>query len=830
MIKSTVLHSNWEFIQSEREGKKSGISMVPWLPATVPGHVHADLVENGVIADPFLRMNELGCQWVDEVGWTYRTSFKWTPDASLPNRALRFEGLDTVCKVWLNGQLIAEHDNMFVPIEVDVSDALLEGENQLRIEFESAIKVGKARRAEYFEKEGLAEGTANFDERSFVRKAQYMYGWDWGPRLVSCGVWRPVRLIEFSSRIVDLQVHQEFQEDGSIHLRVDLEVQGPAKYLAAALIDPFGEVIAPEESGLLFNVTDPALWDPTENEPSLYHLMVTLADDSKATLEDAIALPSADSESWISGHLEDNRELNIGLGSVRMIQEPDKMGTSFEFEVNGSPLWIRGANWIPDHSFPGIISRQRTREQIQRAKELGCNMLRVWGGGIYESDDFYELCDELGMLVWQDFPFACAYYPDDEAAQAVIKKEAAANIQRLRNHPSLALWCGNNENLTMFQGKWGGADNNPPRYYGEHLYNLALPQTVQELDPERDYIATSPIGPGDDANAGGSGDSHYWDVWHGRGDWRFYADSTARFSSEFGFCAAPSLSVMSATLEEEDWEIRSPAVQWHNKTGKPFEQFFDMVCLHYPTPKSLEDWVYYSQLNQRDALRFGIEHYRRSWFCRGTLIWQLNDCWPVQSWAVLDSEANFKAAAYELRRLHEDVMLSIERDNEKLSVWVANDSYYGFEDLVTLTAYHLQTGEVLRTWSDAVEVSANERKIVVRADLSGLPVPDTIVVATATELTSTWQLVAEPKNARLPEPSPIIISVAEDGVLRIKTTSPVVDLMITSEGSTLPFLDNVLTAPVAGIYSLRCAEPPAIMEARSLSGEHRIQITRSPFK
>ncbi|CAN5370520.1 glycoside hydrolase family 2 TIM barrel-domain containing protein [soil metagenome] len=813
MLHTTFLHDGWEFIRTDLEGGTVGYSKAEWLPASVPGHVHADLVANGVIADPHQEMNELGCQWVDKADWSYRTTFEWNAKDGLPNRVLRFEGLDTIVHVVLNGEKVGSSDNMHVPLEIDVSEKLREGVNDLRLDFESAIRVGEVRRLEYYAAESLPSETDRFDERSFVRKAQYMYGWDWGPRLVSCGIWRPMRLLEFASRITDVHVRTERAEEGwRLSLATTYTGEGQVRHALAS-----GEGLDVEGDGTYeVSENDVFAWSP--NDPNVYILVTYLQTENGAS---------------------DVRTTSFGFAETRLLREPDEHGESFEFEVNGEKLWVRGANWIPDHSFPSLVTRTRYREQLERAKDMGFNMLRVWGGGLYETDEFYELCDEMGILVWQDFPFACAYYPDNEAWQGVVRDEAAANIRRLRNHPALALWCGNNENHEMFFNRWGG-DRTPARYHGLHLYEKTLPEVVAEVDPGRSYIATSPIGtpPDENAvdakrrgpNADGWGDQHNWDVWHGRGDWRFYSDSKGRFSSEYGFASSCSMALWRETLSQaDDLTARSPAVRWHDKTGKGTETFIGYSELHYPVSETLEDWVYYSQLNQRDALRHGLEHYRRSAFCRGSLIWQMNDCWPVQSWAILDSNGDYKALAYELRRLHDDRLLSIERHNERVKVWAINDGEGSFFDELSVRAHDQRSGKVLKEWSAEIDLEADERAVVLELDLTGLNVSETILVASASSVDPVWRLLGEPKNATLPPAAELIASGYEDGLLRIKTSVPLVDLMLTEDGAPTPFLDNFFSVPEPGVFEVRVAYVPEKVEARSLAGKHRVRVLRGPL-
>lgn len=809
MVKTTFLHSDWEFAEEGwiTGGHRIGNIASGWLPAQVPGHVHLDLFANKVIADPLAGMNELGCQWVDERDWHYRTTFQFEPDPSLPRRVLQFEGLDTVAAIYLNGNEIGRSRNMFVPLELDVTDDLRSGSNEIEVRFTSAVNEGNRLRAAYLEKEGIAPSVRNFDDRAFIRKAQYMYGWDWGPRLVSCGIWRPVKLIEFASRILDVHVTQEWHDDGSVTVRATAEVEGDGEVVYSLTDDD-------ECSDGVFELQEPKLWWPNGlGEPWMYALNVHLKP---------------------FGAGSDSRIVHIGLRRIKLLREPDQFGESFEFEVNGRRVWVRGANWIPDHSFPSVVSFHRYKERIDQAQEMGCNMLRVWGGGLYETDEFYWRCDKSGILVWQDFPFACSYYPEDEEFQREVAYEALTNIKRLRQHPSLALWCGNNENHMMRFAKWGGPDGSPPRYYGLDLYRNTIPAVLTKADPGRPYIESSPVaGSGDsddvDPNLGGSGDQHCWDVWHGRGDWRYYADSTARFCSEYGFASAPSRSVLEKAVGQDKHAPNSQIVAWHDKTGKSWEQFSSLVKLHYPEPESLDDWIYYSQLNQRDAIRFGLEHYRRSQFCRGSLIWQLNDCWPVQSWALVDFDGNYKAAAYELQRLHQETLCSIVRNKELFELWIVNDSAHDQTLPVKLEVIELSTGNVLRTKKGRGAVPPGKREKLLEVSISGLPAPDLLVRCRALGPLATWQLAAEPKNARFGPPRPITISTHHHAFLEILTDGPVVDLRLTSNGSTRPFARNFVTLAGGTSELLEIKGPIEHLEPRSLAGVHPVKLVRGPL-
>lgn len=826
-MRRTSLHAHWQL--SDRgwasTGQKLSYSQIEPCPARVPGHVHQDLLARGVISDPFTRLHELGVQWVDERDFCYSTEFQWLPAAEGSRRVLRFEGLDTVCQVSLNGQRIAESDNMFIPLEVDVSALLQPGSNRLEVNFESAVRVGEERRLKYYEEQALAEDLERFDSRSFVRKAQYMYGWDWGPRLVSSGIWRPVTLLEFSSRFVLVRVRQTHAADGSVDLELTSEVEGKGR-----VVHVWGETLL--EDGVL-HIARPKLWWPhglgTAHLHTLRSFLLPEAFDVAALGND----PSA-ALAKLEASALDQRQTRVGLRSLRLLQEADSFGRSFTFEVNGRPLWAMGANWIPDHSFPSQVGPAALRARLQAACDSGFNMLRVWGGGLYESDEFYDQCDELGLLVWQDFPFACAYYPDNGQYAEAVGQEASVNIRRLRNHASLALWCGNNENQQMYQSRWGRADHHPPRLYGEHLYEEVLPRAVAEHDPDRSYVPTSPHG-GADPNSGGIGDQHYWDVWHGRGDWVHYRDSTARFSSEYGFASSCSLEAWQAVFEVQSPEavaslaelpVRDAVVRWHDKTGKGQETFLGFVALHYPESERLGDWVYYSQLNQRDAIRAAIEHYRRSEFCKGSLIWQLNDCWPVQSWALIDSLGNPKPAFYELERLHAPCLVSIEVVAGKARVWASLDNV-ALDDCrsgsLSLEAFALGSGERLWQRNAEAKLVAGQRAVLLETSLERLDKAHTLLVASFAGATAR-QLLDEPKNLKLPAPRPLSIARVAEGHVRVSSDMPLVDLVLTEAGATRPFRQNVFTLERPGSMLVSYDGDLQQLSARSLAGPHEVRI------
>lgn len=696
----TLLSDGWQVAQRLpasydlflREGGEK-----TWHPATVPGHVHRDLVQAGVIADPFWRHSETGTRWVDEADWTYQTTF--TVDAerlALRGRDgrhfLHFHGLDTLARVLLNGSLVGTSENFFVPARFDVTDVLREGENVLRVEFDSALRVGRERSQEY-----LGDGTSergkatyfNFGPRAFVRKPQYMFGWDWGPELVSCGVWQPVELITVPcAEIVDWRMDYTFTDpvtvDITLQLTVEKYVTGPLT-VGAALYAPGDNTpsaVLPNETGrhtVTLEIYDQkvAVWNPNGLSvmPSVNGLRPKGGPRKRYFLNFKVTKENA-YESQIVAF----KGVSVGFRSVELVQEPDADGTGsgFLFRVNGVDTFIKGANWIPDGSFPGEITESQLRQRLTQARDAGFNMLRVWGGGLYESDTFYNLCDELGLLVWQDFALACSMYPDDlnEFVESV-RAEAVANVRRVRHHPCLALWCGGNENLQLFQQRWSGADQ-ATQFFGNKLIHEVFPQVLAEEDTRTPYWPNSPYSNTPDLSVSSQddsvGDAHYWNVWHGAGDWVHYAENDCRFSSEFGFAAPAGLAAWESCTLPEDRQVGSSVSRWHDKTRKGHETYLNYISLHYPEPQSWEDMVYYGQLNQANALQFGVEHWRRrKGRCWGTLFWQLNDCWPTHSWAVIDSAGEPKAAYYATKRFYAPLLLSLVRNGDTVEAHLVHD-------------------------------------------------------------------------------------------------------------------------------------------------------------
>ncbi len=835
--------------------------LISWLPAEVPGCVHLDLMRAGVIPDPFYRLEERGVYWVDDRDWVYETTF--TPDPSALSSAtfLRFHGLDTIAEISLNGALLAATDNMHRVYEFPVTGKLLDGENILEVVFRSAMRVGAERLAAWDADPAnvtLPYHWDNWNERAFVRKAQYQYGWDWGPVLRGAGIWQPVELVSVPvARLTDWKHTVEFTDDGRALVTVTAEVERmPGSedtpltatveiqrvshferydYFDESYDDPLPEpevtdvsVGSSHSSIMLTQIIDnPRRWVPNghNSEP---HQMPPLY-----TLE--LALYSEDSEDDMD--YIDFTGGQVGLRTVELIREPDAdgKGEGFKFRVNGNDTFIKGANWIPVDSFPsrmenkpglGAIEDERTIDLVEAAHKAGFNMLRVWGGGFYESEHFYDLCDAYGILIWQDFPYGCSYVPDTGEYAEAAKIEATQAVRRLRHHASLALWCGNNENLMMHEGDWTG--HRPDRFLGEHLYNEILPAVVAAENPETPYWPGSPFG-GPDANSADFGDCHNWDVWHGRGDWVHYAENDSRFCSEFGFAASCGLGAWDKCLAPPDKHPHSPAVRWHDKTRKGYDVYLGMVNIHFPEALSLEDLVYYTQCNQAEALKFGVEHYRRrkgrNW---GTLFWQLNDCWPVQSWAIIDSEGEPRAAYFAAKKFYAPVLLSLVRDRETATVHLVSDLLTPLAGQIVWTLATLD-GETLAEGAMDVRVDANAAASVGTFSLAEAKGRERDVYVYAKFASEDGQtvadnllLLAEPKDLRTADPV-LTLQVAEtDGgfvvTITAKRFAPYVWLRRTDNGPLAHLSDNFFHLQPGETRTLTLPKPEGLRTADDLRG------------
>ena len=626
------IHSGWQMRQAGWE---------EFLPASVPGSVYHDLMQNGKMDDPFWRDNFPKALKRMDHDYEYKTEFA-ADKALLKSDAvlLRFEGIDTVADVFLNGERLGHTENMHRTFEFEVKDLLKEEGNELRVLLHSPTR---------FIKEEYKHNVADGSEEAMVgfanlRKTHCMFGWDWGPRLPDAGLWRPVKLLGIEKARVDSVYVTQKHEDGKVtlHFDVDADVYDREALMGYTVLitDPDGKETLCKGSPEEIVIERPQLWWPNGfGAQPLYTVEVRL---------------------YAGGKQVDAWKKRIGLRTLTMHIEKDAYGESFAHEVNGVQVFAMGADYIPEDSIFPRINEARTRELLRQCKEAHFNTIRIWGGGYYPDDWFYDACDEMGLMVWQDFLFACAVYNLTDEFEDNIRAEFADNIKRLRHHASLALWCGNNE-MEMFveRGLWVKTPIQKSDYV--KMYEYILPKVLKELDPQTFYWPASPSSGGgfDDPNGFDRGDVHYWDVWHGNVPFTDYRRYYFRYLSEFGFQSFPSVETVKTFALPEDCNPFSYVMEKHQRNNAANGKIMNYLYQTYLYPTSFDAFVYASQLLQADAIRYGVEHFRRNrGRCMGAIYWQLNDCWPVISWASIDYCGRWKALHYAAKRFFRPLTLS----------------------------------------------------------------------------------------------------------------------------------------------------------------------------
>lgn len=801
-INGLELNRDWQFRQTGTE---------QWFSASVPGCVHTDLLQHGLIPDPYYGLNEKSVQWVDKTDWEYRTLF----DVSALGKPFRFyellfEGLDTYADVYLNDSIILRADNMFRRWKSDITRNLVKGRNELRVCFRSPTNKG----LELLKKQGFQLPADNDQSENggldsskvsiFTRKAPYHYGWDWGPRLVTSGIWRPVKIIGYQSiRMEDLYISTTTLNDDkaslSAHYTIQSKHKTPVKlnlYVDGHLNSSLTLVIKPgiTTHKLDFVISQPEKWWPAgTGRQKLYNIRLECITDEETITESQ----------------------NIGLRNMRLVRERDTdgRGESFYFEVNGRPVFAKGANIIPGDLFLNRVSPARYRKLLTEAAASHMNMLRVWGGGIYEDRLFYELCDSLGIMVWQDFMFACAMYPGDKPFLENVTEEARENIIRLRNHPCIALWCGNNEiEVAWAQWEesrgWGWKQRFDAstrdiiwRAY-DTLFHHILPSQVALYHPGAPYWPSSPSGgPGKlEPLDGSSGDAHYWGVWHGMQPIKQYARKKARFFSEYGFQSYPSIEMLQTIALPQEIYLGSPVMAAHQRATNGDKRLIEYVGNEYGLPGDFSHFVYLTQLMQAGAMDMAIRSHRSAMpYCMGTLYWQLNDCWPVASWAGLDYGLNPKAAHFFIRKAFKPVILNFIENERGFDIVCSSDKPETSQAKLTLTLSDL-AGKLIYSENIDCELPANTAKtigITGRAFLpSGTDTANTFLTAalyTGNLLLDSYTCYfASPKNMNLPKPRLTLKFETENNTtyLRISSDKLCKNLYLQHTNKAVSFGDN----------------------------------------
>ncbi|MGQ4712786.1 glycoside hydrolase family 2 protein [Streptomyces anulatus] len=666
------------------------------LPAQVPGCVHTDLLAAGVIPDPFLELNETEVAWVGRRSWAYATYV--SHDSRHERTDLVFEGLDTAARITFDGREVGATRNMHRTYRFDVTGLT----GRLEVDFASAYTEAEAVRAITGDRPNVYP-----EPFQYIRKMASSFGWDWGPTLVTAGIWRPVRLEHWSTaRLASVRPLVTVDEaTGNVEVRLQVErTAGGANASLLARATVAGETaevrFEGDEAVLRLAVDAPQLWWPRGyGDQPLYDLDVTLSDEDEQL------------DAW---------HRRIGFRTIELDRTADARGSGFTLVVNGERVFARGVNWIPDDVFPSRVTPERYRTRLGQAADANVDLVRIWGGGIYEDEAFYDVCDELGLMVWQDFLFACAAYPEEQPLRGEIEAEARDNVVRLMSHPSLVLWNGNNENLWGFRD-WDWEPGLAGDSWGEGYYLGLLPRLVAELDPTRHYAAGSPWSGSWDhhPNDPDHGTYHSWEVWN-RQDYAEYRANVPRFVAEFGWQAPPAMATLRRTLPNEVLAPDSPGMLHHQKAEDGNGKLNRGVARHFTLPEGdFDRWHYLTQVVQARAVAAGIEHWRSHWpTCAGTVVWQLNDCWPVSSWAAIDGDGRLKPLHHELRRVYADRLLTLQPSDEGLVLAAINQAPTEWRTTVTLR----------RLEADGATVSQGTYEVSVAArSVARLPVPAELV-------------------------------------------------------------------------------------------------------
>ena len=707
--KTKPLGAEWSF-------RKANDSL--WYPAQIPGNVHGDLMRNGLIENPFYGTNENKIQWIEKTDWQYVGRFHISKNKLKYNHIeCLFEGLDTYTEVFLNQHKILVSENMFLAYKKEIKPFLVEGENKIEVLFKSPINKAMS----LWKKAGITYPADNDKSKEhlsvFTRKAAYQYGWDWGPRLVTSGIWRPINLRFWNDvKFDDLYIIQKEISAKRAILKLDYKIIADNNIISELVIKLNKSILISKkiklDSGINhisipLTITKPKLWWPNGmGNPNLYEIKTTLTTD---------------------GHIVAHFNKKIGLRTIEVINKPDSLGESFYFKINGRAVYIKGANYIPNSSFAGEVNDSIYEKVFLNAKSSHFNMLRVWGGGYYENDKFYKLADEYGILIWQDFMFACTTYPSNSAFMKNIEEEVVYNIKRLRNHACLALWCGNNEievgwKNWGWQKSYGWSDSVQNQMWEgyKQLFHHLLPNLVEKLDSGRFYFPSSPISNWGNKSDFNFGDNHFWGVWWGKMPFSSFNHRVPRFMSEFGFQSLPSIQSIAQFADSSEWNLNSPTMISHQKSSIGNTTILEYLGRNYGKPKDFEDLVYLNQVMQAEGMRIGIEAQRRyKPFNMGCLYWQFNDVWPGISWSGIDYYGRWKAMQYFVKKAYAPIIASAIYENDSLQIHLISDLPSDQDVNIELKIMTFW-GDIIWRKNENVGLLKSENLILIRDELKNL--------------------------------------------------------------------------------------------------------------
>ena len=763
-----------------------------WINAIVPGNVHLDLLRDNFIADPFFGQNEAELQWISDKNWTYKLIFNTDQSIfSKGNIEIMFHGLDTYADVFLNKKKIISANNMFHPWSAEIKDILLPDVNELIVRFRSPLKEvsEKVKSMDYLLP---ADNDQAGKTSPHSRKAPYHYGWDWGPCLVTSGIWKGVELIGWDNWHVNyFQISNKNISKKNAELEVELDIvaekENDLKITVNELLTGLEFKNESRISGghnkLRFNISipNPELWWPHGHGDQILHHFSFKVD---------------------THNQYEHFEKKLGIRDATIKRIKDEKGESFEIHINDMPIYSKGANWIPADYFVERLDSDDYKRLLKDARNANMNTLRIWGGGIYEPDLFYELCDEMGIMVWQDFMFACSMYPAGKTFLDSVEKEARYQVNRLKGYASVILWCGNNEVASGWLS-WGWKKELPSSIWDDYskLFHELLPKICGELDPKRLYWPSSPCHgtqQSDEDQIYGKGDNHFWGVWHGGDDFESFENNVGRFMTEYGMQSFPSLSMIESFTDEKSRTINSDVMNAHQKASLGTGNLMKYVEDYYQTNDDFDSVVVLSQIMQAEAIRFAVETHRRNMpYCMGTLYWQFNDCWPVISWSSIDYGGNWKALHYAAKKFFNPLLVSIRDLDDKIEIYVVNDQHHSQESKLKLGFFNTDGTQLMQ---DSSEIKINPfsstivhsfdkddflgsndlSAIVLRADLA----------ADGKVLSRAHQFFRKPKHMKIPLP---------DYKVEIQPVKG--KYLITIRSKTFLFQIHLISMKVRGVFS-----------------------------
>ena len=774
------LNGRWQFraINKYRTLPPNVSDVTRWMDGTVPGTVHTDLLAREKIPDPFFGINELDVQWIETQQWLYRREFN-LPEKILEEDTIDLvaKGLDTYADIRVNGKMAGNTSNMFVEHRFSVKKFLRTGKNTIEILFDSPTVRSKSLERNY----GTLD-VARESYRVYVRKSQYSFGWDWGPKLTTSGIWRNIILEAYSvARLVDpfVKTIAVNRQNAVVEVSVDAEKLGDELLTLQLSVVGWDATIeqtvrvSGKRVKFQVRIPRPHLWWPNGyGDQPMYTAILTL-------LHEGIELHSI--------------EVPFAIRTVRLLQKKDGQGESFIFEINGQKIFCKGANWIPSDSFIPRIPDSTYEKLLSMAKDAHMNMIRVWGGGIYEQDIFYNLCDRLGLMIWQDFMFACGEYPQRQWFVRQVKDEAEKVVKRLRNHPSIVIWCGNNECEWIFCT--GNPEKTPNDMKGAEIFRDVLPKVCRRLDSTRPYWRSTPFGHGF-PNSESNGNHHQWMVWSAWRDFEEYTKNHARFVTEFGFQAPANLTTFIEITLPKDRHPQSAVMEHHNKQEEGTERLFRFQAAHYRVNSKFDEFNYKAQLVQAEALKTGVEHWRRRKFrTAGSLFWQLNDCWQASSWSIIDSSLQPKAAYYYAKKFFAPILVSFKRTIRGVEVWISNDLLEKVTGIFDLTLRSFE-GKVIwkKSFQHIVPPNSSKKIFVLDPTVYSKSDPSSHYflaqfIAHGLIVSENRLFFVEPKYLRLPHVK-ISTSIKRENFLILRSSGFVKNVCIEIGRADLVFDDN----------------------------------------